>query len=108
MPTGEELNERGWLTLSTGRRACVGKPARRFSGPRSLRRLDGAQGFFVLGPRTDTDTIAPIVAHGIVVRQRVQLSAGELTFLEALELARAAAELAQRSEDLLREAQRGS
>ena len=106
-----EVSNTGWLTLSSGRRACVGKPATRYRPKR--RAPENAQGFFVLGAlephRTmhgGRTTIAPMEAHGVVRDGRVQLTKGALSIGEALELERAAAELARRSSELLREALR--
>lgn len=102
-----EISNTGWLTLSSGRRACVGKPATRYRPKR--RAPENAQGFFVVGPPPSNAVvpgIAPMEAHGIVRAGRVELTKGPLSIGEALEIERAAAELARRSGVLLREALR--
>lgn len=106
-----EISNNGWLVLSSGRRACVGKPATKYRPKR--RAPENAQGFFVLGAleahRTEhggRTTIAPMEAHGVVRDGRVELTKGALSLGEALEIERAAAELARRSAALLREALR--
>lgn len=99
-----EVSNTGWVKLSSGRRACVGRPATRYRPKR--RAPENAQGFFVVSKPAEPGTIAPMEAHGIVRAGRVQLTKGALSMGEALEIERAAAELARRSAELVREALR--